>query len=303
MKTAATIVFNMFRLSVAAVLFSAGFSTLSYAQEPLQNTPHGKPMAVSLDYCADQFILSLADRDQIMALTTEAIESHSFYQKQARGLPLYRATAEEVLQMAPDVVIRNWGGTKMLPLLARANIPVASSTYGIGPQVLYQNMRVIGAALDQGERAEKLIRDHQVRWAALEKKVAQENKMTLAKGRKLHAAYIAPGGITAGKNTFVNDIIKLAGLASLSEEFGLVGWQPLPLEALVQNPPDIIIGSFFNQKNIHVSQWSLARHGKIREMLNTIPTIIVPGRYLSCNGIFSVDAAEFIQSKLETLIK
>ena len=297
MKTAATIVFNIFRLSVAAVLLSAGFLSLSYAQENLRDTPNRKPMAVSLDYCADQFILSLADRDQIMALTTEAVESHSFYRDQAHGLPLFRATAEEVLQMAPDVVIRSWGGYSMLPLLARAGIPVASSTYGTRPKALYHNMRIIGKALSQDERAEEKIRDHQRRWAAL------EQKLTTSESRKLRAAYIAPGGVTAGKNTFVNDIIKLAGLASLSEEFGLVGWQTLPLEALVQHPPDIIIGSFFNQKNIHVSQWSLSRHDRVRKMLNTIPTIIVPGRYLSCNGIFSVDAAEYIQGKLETLKK
>lgn len=280
---------KMLQLSVSATIIFTGSMGLAHGQD--------KPKAVSLDYCADQFILSLADRDQIMALTTEATESHSFYRKQARGLPLFRATAEEVLQMAPDIVIRNWGGYSMLPLLARANIAVASSTYGTGPEALYQNMRVIGKALGQGERAEEKILDHKRRWAAL------EQKLTNSEGRKLRAAYIAPGGVTAGKNTFVNDIIKLAGLASLSEEFGLVGWQTLPLEALVQHPPDIIIGSFFNQENIHVSHWSLSRHDRVRNMLDSIPTIFVPGRYLSCNGIFSVDAAEYIQGKLEALNK
>lgn len=279
MMKAATLLMTTFLLTVAA------FSPFSYAQ--------GKPRAVSLDYCADQFILSLADRDQIMALTTEAVEGHSFYKDKAQGLPLFRASSEEVLHMAPDIVIRNWGGTKMLPLLKRAHIPVASAEYGTGPEILYQNMRRIGLALKQSERAEHLIRDHQDRLTALKKRATSG----------LRAVYIAPGGITAGENTFVNGIIKLAGLASMSEEMGLMGWQPLPLEALVQNPPDIIIGSFFNQKNIHVSNWSLARHDRIREMIDTIPTIMVPGRYLSCNGIFSVDAAEYIHGELERLLK
>ncbi|PCI49964.1 MAG: hypothetical protein COB49_04455 [Alphaproteobacteria bacterium] len=279
MINAATFVITTILLSVAA------FLPLSYAQ--------GKPKAVSLDYCADQFILSLADRDQIMALSREAIEEHSFYKDKAQGLPLFRATSEEVLHMAPDVVIRNWGGPKMLPLLTRANIPVASAEYGTDTEILYKNMRRMGAALQQADRAEHMIKNHQDRLAAL----------TNRPGRNLRAAYMAPGGITAGKNTFVNDIIKLAGLASLSEELDLTGWQPLPLEALIQNPPDIIIGSFFNQENIHISNWSLMRHGRIRQMLNTIPTIMVPGRYLSCNGIFSVDAAEYIHGEVEKLFK
>lgn len=285
MMNAATIVMKTIRLSVAACLFLP----FAHAQE--------KPQAVSLDYCADQFILSLADREQIMALTTEAIEGHSFYRDKARDLPLFRVSSEQVLHMAPDVVIRYWGGYKMLPLLERVNIPVASAEYGSGPEILYQNMRIIGLALKQSERAEQKISDHQDRLADLAKRVAGY------RGRKLRAAYITPGGITAGDNTFVNDIIKLAGLASISEELGLKGWQPLPLEALVQNPPDLIIGSFFNQKNIHVSNWSLSRHDRISQMIDTIPTIMVPGRYLSCNGIFSVDAAEFIQAEVERLLQ
>jgi len=283
MKTAAAIVMKTILLYVAA------FTPFFYA--------HAKPTAVSLDYCADQFILSLADREQIMALTTEAIQSHSFYRDKARGLPLFRATSEEVLHMAPDVVVRNWGGSKMLPLLKRANIAVTSAEYGTGPEILYQNMRAIGAALEQYGRAEQLILDHQNRLATLNQKVASTYF-----GR-LRAAYIAPGGVTAGENTFVNDIIKLAGLASLSEELGLKGWQALPLEALIQNPPDLIIGSFFDQKNIHVSNWSLTRHDRIKKMIDMIPTIIIPGRYLSCNGIFSVDAAEYIHDRLEGVLK
>lgn len=289
MIKAATRVRNIILPFVAACLSI----TISYAQT--------KPKAVSLDYCSDQFILSLADRDQIMALTTEAIESHSFYKDKAlafykdkaQRLPLIKVNSEQILQMHPHVVIRNWGGTKMLPLLKRANIAVATAEYGAGPETLYRNIRHIGAALKQSQRAEDFIEDHKKRLAALKKLAA----------RGLRAAYIAPGGITAGENTFVNSIIKLAGLASFSEEIGLVGWQPLPLEALVKNPPDIIIGSFFNQKNIHVSNWSLSRHGQIKNMLNNIPTIFIPGRYLSCNGIFTIDAAEYINEKLAEILQ
>lgn len=282
---AAATTLKIILLSAAACLLTS----FSHAQ--------ARPKAVSLDYCADQFMLALADRDQIMAVSPAAVQEHSFYRDRAKGLPLFRATSEDVLHRNPDMVIRNWGGFDMLPLLARANIPVFSAEYGAGSEVLYQNMRRIGLALDQSERAEQMIRDHQRRLSDLKKRVADTPV------RKLRAAYLAPGGITAGENTFVNNIIKLAGLASMSEEQGLTGWQPLPLETLVQNPPDIIITSFFNQKNIHVSNWSLSRHERISHMINTIPTIIVPGRYLSCNGIFSVAAAEYIHDKLDGLLK
>jgi len=256
-----------------------------------------KPTAVSLDYCADQFLLSMADRDQVMALTTDAVKNHSFYREKARGLPLFNATSEEILHKTPDVVIRYWGGFKILPFLARTNVKVATARYGTGPEILYQNMRLVGAALDQRARAENLIRDYQNRL----EKVRRRSAAIRALDRKIRVAYITPGGITAGKDTFVNNVFRLAGLSPLTEELGLVGWQPLPLEALVQNPPDLIIGSFFDLDNLHVSNWSLSRHGRIRKMIDEIPTIMVPGRFLSCNGIFSVEAAEYIQRETEKL--
>ncbi len=284
MTNAATALTKTILLSVAALLFLAA---------PAET--RSRPKAVSLDYCADQFLLSLADRQQIMALSRDAVESHSFYRDRAQGLPLFRATSEEVLHMSPDIVMRSWGGYDMLPFLARADIPVMSARYGTGPEVLYDNMRLFGAALVQTERTETMIRDHQERQAALKARAS-------AGGPKLRAAYIAPGGVTAGADTFVNDIIRLAGLVSVAEEFGLTGWQALPLESLIQNPPDIIIGSFFNQKNIHVSNWSLTRHRQVRKMIADIPIIVVPGRYLSCNGIFSVHAAEYIQGEVQKIL-
>ena len=244
---------------------------------------------VSLDYCADQFILSLADRDQIMALSRDATQSHSFYVDRAQGIPQFGATAEEVLHMNPDLVIRYWGGQKFLNILKRAHIPVVSPLYGSGAEMLYKNLRLVGKALDQEGLAEKLIAAHGVRLENIRQKPA------LA----LRAVYITPSGTTAGVGTFVDDMLRLAGLRTVAGELGLKGWQAFPLEALVHNPPDIIIGSFFDLDNPRIANWSIGRHGRIKEMMRTIPTILVPGRYLSCNGIFTLEAAEYIRERVE----
>lgn len=243
---------------------------------------------VSLDYCADQFVLTLADRDQIMALSNEATDSHSFYADRAKGIAQFGATTEEVLYMKPDLVVRNWGGDKFLNILEKANIPVASIRYGRGIDMLYDNLRHVGEALGQGPRAEELITDHQQRY----------NKLRGQPPTGLRAVYITPSGVTAGTGTFVNDILRFAGLRSVAQELGLAGWQAFPLEALVHNPPDIIVGSFFDLDALPMANWSLARHGRIKKMMEKIPTIMVPGRYLSCNGIFTLEAAEYIRKRV-----
>src|ERR1700760_771357 len=61
---------------------------------------------VSLNACADQYLIALADKDQIVALTQFARDPNlSFYADRARGYPVSDGQAEAVLAMKPDLVI------------------------------------------------------------------------------------------------------------------------------------------------------------------------------------------------------
>jgi iron complex transport system substrate-binding protein len=141
--------------------------------------------------------------------------------------------------------------------------------------------------MGQPQRGEALAKDLQARRLALSNK-----------GRSpLVAAYITPGGVTAGSGTTVGTMIDLAGFEGIGKHYEIAGWGALPLERFIVDPPDILIASFFDLPSAKVSHWSLARHARVNKMLEEIPTIYVPGRYLSCGGLFSVDAAEFIRSE------
>ena len=56
---------------------------------------------VSLDYCADQFVLALADRDQIAALSRGSQRDDSYFRARAHGIRQTRGTLEEVLALRP----------------------------------------------------------------------------------------------------------------------------------------------------------------------------------------------------------
>ncbi len=61
---------------------------------------------VSLNLCADQFVLALADRTQIVAVSRLATDAAiSAAAEAARGLPQTGGTAEEVLALDPDLVL------------------------------------------------------------------------------------------------------------------------------------------------------------------------------------------------------
>lgn len=249
-----------------------------------QHSIAASPKAISLDYCADQYLLALGNEKQIIALSNFATSQPSFYAKRAEQLKKININAEEILTINPDVVLATDSAFAVLPTLQRYDIRVIKTGFGHDRKTFYQNIENFGRALERRPRADAIIEDYKKRVTILEQLPRQNIKV----------AYITPSGYTGGGGTFVNDIIKLAGFNSLAEENEIIGWQPLSLELLFINPPDLIITSFFDQKDVHISHWSLSRHPKIKQMINEIPTISVPSNLLSCNGQFSIEAAEFI---------
>ena len=68
----------------------------------------------SLDQCADQYVLALAPRGDIVGLSTRARNADSYLRAEAAGLPQRRATREAILAARPTVVVRYWGGDARL---------------------------------------------------------------------------------------------------------------------------------------------------------------------------------------------
>lgn len=246
--------------------------------------------AVSLDYCADQYLLALADKNQILALTNGSMGADSFYRDRAVDFQKFSATAPEVLALSPDIAVETWTANPALKSLsARVGTTVITTEYGTDFETLFKNLETIGAALGQDERARTMVNKgrHDLAWLKAQKSSA------------LKVAYITPSGYTAGTDTVVNDIIKLVGFDSYAEHLGLAGWQPLPLETVVMTPPDVILTSFFDTITQTRSSWSLARHPEVNRMLSELPWVDLPGKYQACSGLFALEAAMKIRQLAE----
>jgi iron complex transport system substrate-binding protein len=249
-----------------------------------------RPHAVSLDYCADQYLIALAGPDQLLAVSPNATSEYSFLAEEAEGLPSLRASAEEVLVMAPDIAIRQFGGeSAILPMLERLGIEVVQLGFSDSPESARSNLRLVGRALGREARAEALIADMDRRLA----EVAARGR-----GGGLTAIYLTPGGFTSGAGTFIDAVIRSAGLTNLGAAGGRQGWYDLNIENLVMNPPDLIIGSFFDLRTSRMNHWSVARHSYVRKLLEERPSVIVPGRYVACSAWFFVEAVEMIDRAL-----
>lgn len=247
---------------------------------------------VSIDFCADQYLLGLAAKNEIQAVSYEAAGLRSYYRERAEGLSTVTGSMEEILLMQPAMVLRTWrGGPRAGEIMSRAGIPSFKPPYAFDIEANINSFLEVGSAIGKTAEAQAFVDDATARLEVLR---SYERS-------GLRAVYMTPSGFTAGTGTFVDDIIKLAGFDTIAKEADINFWMPLPLEKMVLSPPDFIVATFFGDPDVHVSHWSSGRHGVYKKMLGSLPVIHVPSRYLSCSGAFAVDAAEYIRTEAKRI--
>lgn len=274
------------RTSSALLVALAAVAAASCAPQPPLHPPQ-QPTApaqpqrvVSLDYCADQFVLKLADRAQIAAVSPDAGKDFSFMRAAAPGMPIVRSTAEDVLAQRPDLVVRSYGGGPGVEhLMARAGVPVAQLGYAGDFDGVRANVRAMAAALGHPARGEALIAEMDSRLAAV---AAQE-------GTGRSALYLTPAGVTTGAGSLVHVLIEAAGLENFEHQ---PGWRPIPLERLAREQPDLIAFARFGAASHQPDAWSAARHPIAQRQLAERPVATMDGAWTACGGWFLADAVE-----------
>lgn len=244
---------------------------------------HSAPRAVSLDFCADQYLIAIANRDQIAAVSPGADRDDSYMRKEAHGLHVARPTAEEIAPLKPALVFRFWGGAPRLSqTLEKYGAKVITLDYITDFDGVRKNIRTVAKALDRKAAGEALIADLDARLAALARR----------KGPHPAALYVTPGGVTAGAGTMLDAIIKAAGARNAAG--GIAGWPSLPMERIVRDPPDLIVTGFFGAATETVNHWSASRHPVFAKLFRKTPTVALPADIISCAAWYSVEASEDI---------
>ncbi|HRP10597.1 MAG TPA: ABC transporter substrate-binding protein [Terricaulis sp.] len=242
---------------------------------------------VSLDYCADQFVLALADRSQIAALSRGSQRDDSYFRARAAGIRQTRGTLEEVLALRPDLVVRSWGGPwDAEAVYGRFGVPVLQ--VGGAPDFDGARATLLSAAVRLGhpERGAALARDLDQRLARL---------AALPAPRDPAAMYLSAGGATAGRGTMMDSTISAAGGRNLRTE---ESWAVLPLERLVERPPALVALGFFDHGRTRMNAWLPGRHPAVRRALDRARTVTLPPAAISCEAWFAIDAAEAIAAAL-----
>ena len=122
---------------------------------------------LSLDQCADQYVLALSPRAAVVGLSTRADDADSRLRTLAAGLPKRRVDLESALAVQPQVVVRYWGGEPRLTRALEARgvrvVTIAEARDFAGVRA---NIRHVAAALDKRTAGEGLIARMDARLAA-----------------------------------------------------------------------------------------------------------------------------------------
>ena len=264
---------------IALALLLLGGAGLVWAQGGA--TPPEKPdRVVSLNLCADQLLLPLADRDQIAGLTRNADDPQmSAEARAARGLPILTTSAEEIVATRPDLVVgMPASGSPALTALPGQRYTALDLNAANTFAEIEQSIRETATAIGHPERGEALI-------AGMKRELAQVPRV----GEGRTAAYYQRRGYLTGSGTLIDEIMTRVGLVNLATRIGKPALSQVSLEEMVAARPDFLI---VEQATARVAdQGTEMLH---HPALSGIPRVSIPQAWTVCGGRAYVLAARAI---------
>jgi iron complex transport system substrate-binding protein len=237
---------------------------------------------VSLNMCVDAVLVELVSHDRIAALSHYARDpQRSTISDIAQHLPITYETAEEVVALRPDLVL-----TSRHSAIATRN---ALKRVGIRFELLDVPDTIAGS-LEQIWQVARMLgaeREGEAMIARIEQAL---NAARLPAGEEpLTGAIYQPGGLSAGAETVVGELMQLTGLQNIAARYGVKTYRPLPLEALVSSPPDVLLVGE-TSPGAPMQTERIVRHRALRALESQMTQEVFPARLLYCAGPTMIEA-------------
>lgn len=269
-------------------LAAAGLAMLAAGCVPAAGTP---PSAVprrivSINPCVDAILVQVADPAQIAGISrySQDPEATSMPIDQARRFVATAGTAEEVVALAPDLVM---AGAHVDPATAaalrRMHIPLLQ--LGVPATIADNRAQVsqIAAATGHADRGDRLN-------ARIDAAVTAASSAAARAGPPV-PALVWLGGLVPGEGTLTSDLLRAAGFRNASADYGLRQWDVLPLELLVARPPAMLFAV-----GDEVGGGRALDHPVLRPLAARIAVRPFPKRLVNCGGPTIIDAVAVLAS-------
>ena len=199
--------------------------------------PAAPQRVVSLSPAVTEIMFALGAGDLLVGRTDFCV-----YPDAAGDIPsiggISNLNVERILSMQPDLIISgSMVGKKFTDQFDQMGTPMVCVIEKPKFEALYDNIKAIGKLVGKEHEADSLIENLKLKMESL---LAHGDS---SQNTQLPSVYYvvgfgAGGNFTAGGNTFINDIIRMAGGRNIAED--IEGWS-YSLEALVKEDPNFII--------------------------------------------------------------
>jgi iron complex transport system substrate-binding protein len=230
---------------------------------------------VSLNLCADQLLLALADPGQIASLSPLAGDlSISFLAEKAAGIPANEGTGEAILFAGADLVLSGqFGAHARIELLRRQGLEVLVMDPWRDLDDGRRQIRELAGRLGHGARGEALI-------GQIDAAMARARGVVPA-GRSVLTYYRR--GFVPSSDSLGNEILRHMGFVLYQEELGLQQGGFVRLETIVSAPPDYVLMDDIAGRSVDNGS-ALLSHPALARAVPPGRRLVIPGVLGICGG-------------------
>jgi iron complex transport system substrate-binding protein len=231
---------------------------------------------VSLNVCADDLVLALADPDQIAALSIYAADpSLSYLAAQAAPFRHDTESAEQVVAAKPDLILAGTFTKRATrDILTGLGYPLTLMPPANTVDQSIQQIRQVAALVGHPDRGEALV-------SAIE--AARTRAKGIVAGTKLTAADYERRGYVTGSQSLTSDLLTTVGLTDASGGLAGTFGGYVPLEKIVANPPDVIVVDAADPR-AEDQGTALLSHPALAEIYPPDRRIVLPDQLITCGG-------------------
>ena len=258
---------------IARVIFAAAALAIGGCARDIPPAPAAHPTVVSLNPCADAILAEVAAPGQLLAVSHYSHDPRgsSMPLAQARRFPATGGTVEEIVALGPDLVV---GDSFTAPATRQAlqRLRICFAALPIATTIAASEDQVRGLArlVEQPAAGEQLVGE-----------IERSLQMAAppAGWTPLSAIVWQGGGLVAGDETLIAGLLTRAGFHSAAAVRGLGQGAILPLEAMLADPPQVILAAGDPRANGD----RLLRHPVLANLRETARARLDPGLFY-CGG-------------------
>lgn len=242
---------------------------------------------VSINLCADQYLLALADPGQIAAVSRLARDPGlSYLAAEAAGVPTITGSAEEIVRLEPDLVMTGaFTRRTTTDLLARFGYDVLVVPYAQTIQDVRDGLRMVADALGHREAGSRLI-------ARLDRALAAGLPVF---GRRQSLLHYQARGFVTGSRTLLGELLAASGFHNAASDLGIPSLGRAHLEQVVQIQPDRLLVDGGTRSAPGVGQ-GIPSHPALDRALPADARLPIPDGLIACGGPATAAALAFLTS-------